>query len=272
MHQPFSFGVLKVWSPCGQSDVKTWSPCGHSNVNIWRDGVLLVHPRIPASCMCSSLLAHNTHMRRTSCIGGGTEDKKMSKAFDCSTRRVTSPESYITKYTTYTKIEHTMKAVTPLLVSTACPSSTHGSLLHASAFVQVITYPSVMTDDELKRPYLRALWGVPKGRDIIAVVFETQYPYALHNPDIYCRDVKTHYKTSDSTACLDGVPRIHPRIPLWIYISLLAHNTYMRCTIPTSVVEMVRSQEERKCSILGPTQSHVSPSIPWYTKIKVVSV
>ena len=35
-------------------------------------------------------------------IGAGTPDKKTSKAFDSSTRTVTKPESYITKYTTYT--------------------------------------------------------------------------------------------------------------------------------------------------------------------------
>ena len=30
---------------------------------------------------------------------------------------------------------------------------------------------------------------------------------------------------------------------------------------------MVRSQEERRFSILGPTQSRISPIISWYTKI-----
>jgi len=29
-----------------------------------------------------------------------------------------------------------------------------------------------------------------------------------------------------------------------------------------------RSHEERRCCILGPTQSRISPSILWYTKIK----
>ena len=43
--------------------------------------------------------------------GGGTHGKKMSKAFDSSTRRVTYPESYITKYTTYTKIMGSNKPV-----------------------------------------------------------------------------------------------------------------------------------------------------------------
>ena len=38
-------------------------------------------------------------------LGGRTQDKKISKAVDSSTRRVTYPESYIIKYTTYTEIK-----------------------------------------------------------------------------------------------------------------------------------------------------------------------
>ena len=54
-------------------------------------------------CLIQRVILKPNPGDRDADLGGGPQDKTMSKAFDSSTRRVTYPESYITKYTTYTK-------------------------------------------------------------------------------------------------------------------------------------------------------------------------